>query len=79
MAKLTKVQKRVLRLAIDQDACEWLDMATEIQRAMFWKMEQRGYLYIRRDVEMAWGYGVLDSFDTITPTDKGHKALQAQG
>jgi len=76
MAKLTKAQRRELKRAVNQDACVWLDMATEIQRAMFWKLEQRGYLYIRRDVELSWGFGVLDSFDTIVPTAKGAAALR---
>lgn len=77
MTKLTKAQRQLLRQTLDQDAVVWLDMATEIRRRMFWKMVVRGYLYIRRDWEWGAGYGVIDVFDIITLTDKGHKAVRA--
>lgn len=78
MTKLTRAQRRTLRRCAGQDVNVWLDMATEIQRAMFWKLERRGYLYIQRDWCMGPNYGVVDTFDFVELTCKGRNALAVQ-
>ncbi len=75
--KLTKAQRRLLKQAANQDATVWLDMATDIQKAMFWKMERRGYLYLQQNWFLdGYGYGVVDVFETIYLTDKGFREVQ---
>lgn len=69
--KLTKAQYRLLRQTHEKDAELWLDNATDIQRAMLWKLERRGYLYIRRDCILGNNYGVIDTYCIITLTEKG--------
>ena len=76
MAKLTKAQRRVLKRANKQDEVVFFDMATEIQRSMYRKMVQRGYLDVSCDWEFGAGLGVIDIFQTITLTSKGQAALR---
>jgi len=70
--KLTKAQYRLLRQTHEKDAELWLDNATDIQRAMLWKLERRGYLYIQRDYDLGANYGAIDVYCTIMLTEKGY-------